>query len=227
MKKNFLNHLKLALTDPILFSKKVLRHIANTLKNSFNFIKNICYSKKLKNFIQEKPLNRVLFNLEDAWSNPEICEETIKKILDHQISLFGQTTKIDSQNPGWHNDLRLPESQNPTHEKTFSFNIKIKESTAESLTSLGYDIKYPWERSSLQHLIPLGKMYSENPNRHENLFIFFRDEINSWSDHNPFMRGVNWMNAMEVGIRATSLIWLFNFFYTEENVESNAVFWNS
>ena len=70
------------------------------------------------------------------------------------------------------------------------------------------DIKVPWELSRLQWLLPVGQSYLlEGDEAHA---IFSRAIIEDWMISNPVGRGPNWMCAMDVALRAISIIWLFH-----------------
>lgn len=227
MKLIIIKLLQLAAQDPKTFAQKAWRRCSMLKKNYSEHIKLLTTTPKMYDFCSSPIKKPTLLNLEDAWSAPEIpTQKEIDALLLGSVTVFGHTTIIDHNNPRWHDDLRLSADKNPHHNQTFSLNIVPQESSSPVPNSFGYDIKYPWERSRLQHLIPLGKAYANDKENNEKLFSFFKAEINSWISHNPFMRGVNWMNAMEVGIRASNLIWLFDFFYSEKTAKSDAVFWN-
>ena len=72
------------------------------------------------------------------------------------------------------------------------------------------DIKVPWEISRLQWLIPLGQAYLLTQDEKYSLAV--REIVEEWRCANPVARGVNWACAMEVALRAISLVWLFMIF---------------
>jgi len=90
------------------------------------------------------------------------------------------------------------------------------------------DIKIPWELSRFQHLFPLGLHYSkaEKSGNHALLKEYshiFQANVSDWIHKNPYLMGVNWVCPMEVGIRATNLIWGFHFFKNSPHISQK--FW--
>lgn len=70
------------------------------------------------------------------------------------------------------------------------------------------DIKVPWELSRLQWLLPVGQAYVLDGD--EAKAAFAREIIEDWMISNPVCRGPNWICAMDVALRAISMIWLFH-----------------
>lgn len=210
-----------------LFVQKVVRRIKNFSKYWHAYATYLVASKKIRTFERQPTLQFKLFAPEDVWSkNPESTLDKIQSLLSRKITLFDHEIQTSHENPRWHDDLRLSPKNNPQLARSFSFNIKITQNSHENLHHLGFDIKYPWERSRLQHLLPLGVEFQKNPESNAHLFDFFKEEFSSWNHHNPYLRGANWMNAMEVGIRAISLLWLLSYFYTETTSKTHKEFWD-
>lgn len=216
------------LENPALFYRKALRRITQMCTRRLHHLRFLFSAPQMYDFCSKQQPETVLFDLADAWASERLpTPKEIQRILKGELTIFGHTTTVSSDDKRWHDDLRLAKSENPDYSSTFSLNICITQSAHPTLNVFGYDVKYPWERSRLQYLIPLGRVYAQNPESHEHIFTFFKEEITSWIQHNPFMQGVNWMNAMEIGIRASSLIWLFKFFYAEKTSDDNRAFWNT
>ncbi len=70
------------------------------------------------------------------------------------------------------------------------------------------DIKIPWELSRLQWLLPVGQRYVLRGQEIDANFA--RLVIEEWLNANPVCRGPNWICAMDVALRAISMIWLFH-----------------
>lgn len=68
------------------------------------------------------------------------------------------------------------------------------------------DIKIIWELSRLQWLLPVGQAYILD--QLEDRAAFTRVIVEEWLASNPVCVGPNWMCAMDVALRAISLIWL-------------------
>ena len=72
------------------------------------------------------------------------------------------------------------------------------------------DVKFPWELSRLQWMIPLGQAFLLTGD--EKFARKARDLIESWLDANPHAASINWSCTMEVALRIVSLSWLFHAF---------------
>ena len=69
------------------------------------------------------------------------------------------------------------------------------------------DHKLIWELNRHQHLVVLAQAFRFTGER-----VFLDEvfsELESWLDANPFLRGINWASALEVGFRALSWTWLW------------------
>lgn len=69
------------------------------------------------------------------------------------------------------------------------------------------DIKVPWELSRLQWLLPVAQLHVLDGER--STAAFTRDIIDDWIAANPVCRGPNWICAMDVALRAVSMLWIF------------------
>lgn len=111
----------------------------------------------------------------------------------------------------WHTDFRLS-GLNSAADCTFDHETFYKDIQINSYngTSLGKDIKVPWELSRFAHLIFLGKAHQITLD--ESYVATFTSHITDWIDQNPFLLGINWVCPMEVALRAINWIWAFYFF---------------
>jgi len=72
------------------------------------------------------------------------------------------------------------------------------------------DVKFPWELSRMQWLIPVAQAYVLT--RDERYAAGVRELIEQWIAGNPYAFSVNWSVTMEVAIRAITLAWFFHVF---------------
>ena len=69
------------------------------------------------------------------------------------------------------------------------------------------DHKVVWELNRHQHLVLLAQAYLLDGDA-ANLAELFA-QIESWSDANPYHRGINWASTLEVAFRGLSWLWIF------------------
>lgn len=72
------------------------------------------------------------------------------------------------------------------------------------------DVKFPWELSRMQWLIPVGQAYLLT--KDERYAIKIRDVLLSWIADNPHAGSINWACTMEVALRIITLTWFFHVF---------------
>jgi uncharacterized heparinase superfamily protein len=70
------------------------------------------------------------------------------------------------------------------------------------------DVKFPWELSRLQWLIPAGQAFLLTGD--ERYARATRDVIDQWIAENPYAGTVNWSCTMEVALRILSWTWFFH-----------------
>lgn len=78
------------------------------------------------------------------------------------------------------------------------------------------DVKYPWELSRLQWLIPVGQAYVLT--QEERYAERIKHLLEDWMQSNPYAHSVNWACTMEVAMRIFVWTWLFR-------VCANALSW--
>lgn len=70
------------------------------------------------------------------------------------------------------------------------------------------DVKFPWELSRMQWLIPVGQAYLLTND--ERYAVAVRKFIEEWIVANPYAYTVNWSVTMEVAIRTITFAWFFH-----------------
>ncbi|MDO8834562.1 MAG: alginate lyase family protein [Vicinamibacterales bacterium] len=76
------------------------------------------------------------------------------------------------------------------------------------------DVKFPWELSRLQWLIPAGQAYVLTAD--ERYALEVRNVIDHWIRENPYASTVNWSCTMEAALRIVSWTWFFHVFNRSE-----------
>ncbi len=73
------------------------------------------------------------------------------------------------------------------------------------------DVKYPWEVSRAQWLLPAGQAFLLT--RDERYAEGVRAVLDDWIAENPYAQSVNWSSTIEAAIRILSWTWLFRAFH--------------
>ena len=120
--------------------------------------------------------------------------------LRHEFDLLGSGPRQLGPRLPWHTDFKTG-GEWPL---AYCADIEYNELDRPS------DVKVPWELSRCQHFTRLGQAYWLTGD--ERYAAEFVAEITDWIAANPFSQGVNWACAMDVGLRAVSWIWGFQFF---------------
>jgi uncharacterized heparinase superfamily protein len=118
----------------------------------------------------------------------------------HRVDLLGSGpidlgAKID-----WHCDYKTGLRWQPAYCRDIDYNNPGRPS----------DVKFPWELSRMQWMIPIGQAYVlHGDERHAEKV---RDVLVDWIASNPYGRSVNWACTMEVALRILTWIWFFHVF---------------
>jgi len=72
------------------------------------------------------------------------------------------------------------------------------------------DVKFPWEMSRMQWLIPVAQLYQLT--KQEKYAEKVKSILSDWIDKNPIGRSVNWSCTMEVAMRIFVWTWFFYIF---------------
>ena len=73
------------------------------------------------------------------------------------------------------------------------------------------DVKYPWEVSRAQWLLPAGQAFLLT--RDERYAEGVRAVLDDWIAENPYAQSVNWSSTIEAAIRILTWTWLFRAFH--------------
>ena len=199
--------------------------------NSFKNTKmNVPYSfeslfpKLLQNNFVEEILNHPMFQetLPEDFNNKNFILEKADEACEGTFYVLGKVVD-EAFAPRYDSSLR-------------SKSLGMKNRVNNKTTAKKDDVKIPWELSRMQHIYFLGKAYEESSKKpfdklranggktpQKKYAEAFCSHINNWIENNPFPHGVNWVNPMEVAIRAINLIWSFHFFKNSKNITKT--FW--
>jgi len=120
--------------------------------------------------------------------------ERAQQVLSGHWPIFGRTVELGKK-PDWLKDPLTGRSAKKIAQPLLGFGFD---------PAGGVDIRSIWELNRLQALVDLGRAYqiTGQPEYAEAVAGI----IQSWSAANPYGKTVNWANALEVGLRALSLV---------------------
>ncbi|RLB79064.1 MAG: hypothetical protein DRH24_13510, partial [Deltaproteobacteria bacterium] len=103
--------------------------------------------------------------------------------------------------------------------------VYFRDYDLRELVAVG-DVRTTWELNRHLSWVILGKAYFLG--RDEKFFGAFWHLFCSWSEQNPFLMGVNWLSAMEVGIRLNHWLVAYTLFCDcpSFGAEKKAMFWS-
>ncbi len=134
---------------------------------------------------------------------PEAYERTLdtaEKLCNNQFVLF-QHYPIEFEG-----DIQW--NQSPITQKVWDVVSCPDLQTFETLAQ-GEDIRFIWELNRHRHFLDLGRAYWLTDN--EKYVQTFLYHLVGWMYQNPFPKGINWVNLLEISLRC--LFWLFGYFF--------------
>ena len=120
-----------------------------------------------------------------------------RRAMAHEVDFLGSGSVSLGPNIDWTADFK----SNTSWPMRPSRRLPVNDPKSAS------DIKVPWELSRLQWVLPVGQAYVLDGD--EALATFARTTVDDWINKNPVCHGPNWMCAMDVALRAISMVWLF------------------
>lgn len=99
--------------------------------------------------------------------------------------------------PDWFLD---PRTGRRAPDRVFAFDVPHRDEAAVG------NVKYVWEASRHQHLTALAAAYALTGEARYAERV--DDHLRSWWAANPFLSGVHWTSAIEVGVRLLSWVWV-------------------
>ena len=116
-------------------------------------------------------------------------------VLAHRVDILGSGLVSLGPTIDWHRDFK----------SGYVWPCRFYREVEATRLDDDSDAKVPWELSRCHHLLTLARAAAifEEPSYAEELSA----QLASWLDENPPGVGINWVNPMEVGIRAANLVW--------------------
>jgi uncharacterized heparinase superfamily protein len=138
----------------------------------------------------------------------KICPHAYLTILNkaedavaHRVNLLGSGFVELGNKINWQQDYKTGHSWTRAYMRAIDYNNPERPS----------DVKFPWEVSRMQWLIPLGQAYLLAQN--EKYALAARTILEDWIENNPYAYSVNWACTMEVALRIVTWTWLFHVFH--------------
>lgn len=128
-----------------------------------------------------------------------------ERAVAHQVDLLGSGPIALGPTIDWLTDHKTGYSWPPAFMRDIEYNNLERAS----------DVKFPWELSRLQWLIPAGQAFLLTGD--ERYARATRDVIEQWIAGNPYAGTVNWSCTMEAALRIVSWSWFLHVFSHSES----------
>jgi uncharacterized heparinase superfamily protein len=147
----------------------------------------------------------------DAGQYAQVCPADQARILQdaecalaHQVDLLGSGLVSLGQTIDWHKDYKTGFDWPPAYFRGIEYSNLERPS----------DVKFPWEVSRLQWLMPAGQAYLLT--KDERYALGVREVLEQWMGANPYAHSVNWACTMEVALRILTWSWFFHVFHNSQ-----------
>jgi hypothetical protein len=127
------------------------------------------------------------------------------RAMAHEVDMLGSGPIRLGARIDWHRDYKTGYRWPPAYFKDIDYANLDRPS----------DVKFPWELSRMQWMIPLGQAYAVAGN--ETYATCARDILLDWIGENPVGGSVNWSCTMDVALRILSWSWFFHAFKHSES----------
>ena len=133
-----------------------------------------------------------------AWQ--ERVRRHAEDALCHRVDLLGSGSIELGQRIDWLRDYKTGARWAPAYFRAIDYNNPDRPS----------DVKFPWELSRMQWMIPLGQAYLLTGE--DKYAAAVRELLLDWDTANPYARTVNWACTMECALRILTWTWFFHVF---------------
>ncbi len=140
----------------------------------------------------------------DGFSGRPRILQAAERALTHEVDLMGSGPLSLGPTIDWQMDYKTGVRWEPAYFRRIEYNNLSQPS----------DVKFPWELSRLQWMIPVGQAFHLTGD--ERYAAFARDILAQWMDANPYAHSINWACTMEVALRILSWTWLFHVFHASD-----------
>lgn len=130
--------------------------------------------------------------------------QAAERALAHQVDLLGSGLVSLGQTIDWHKDYKSGFDWPPAYFRGIEYSNLERPS----------DVKFPWEVSRMQWLMPAGQAYLLTGD--ERYALGVRQVLEQWMVANPYAHSVNWTCTMEVALRILAWSWFFHVFHDSQ-----------
>jgi len=167
------------------------------------------YKNLKKHFIKRKAPRFFNAKFLEELANQDFIIENADRICNQEFTFLGINPKV-LKSIKWNQDIKSG------HIWPNLFYLDLREKFLHSYNK-GWEIKMPWELSRFQYVIPLAlALYNTGE---EKYLKKWQELISDWIEKNPVYFGPNWINTMEVAIRACN--WIFSWEIIAEKSKQN------
>jgi len=167
------------------------------------------YKNLKKHFIKRKEPRFFNAKFLEELTNQDFIIENADRICNNEFTFLGINPKV-LKSIKWNQDIKSG------HIWPNLFYLDLREKLVQSYNK-GWDIKMVWELSRFQYAIPLALAFYKTGE--EKYINKWQGLISDWIEKNPVYFGPNWINAMEVAIRACN--WIFSWEIIAEKGKQN------
>ncbi|MGE5582543.1 MAG: heparinase II/III family protein [Bacillota bacterium] len=146
-----------------------------------------------------EPINSACYH-ELCPGDRERIIEAAQAALEHRVNLLGSGWVNLGSSIDWSRDYKTGFRWRPEYFRKINYLNPDQPS----------DVKFPWELSRLQWLIPAGQAYRLTGD--ERYAVAVREILEDWMDQNPYATSVNWACTMEAALRIYTWSWFFHVF---------------
>jgi len=190
---------RFSLMSPMEIGHRVKDEISKKVESKYfkDFVPDISFNDRKVNWYFQPENKQKLYSFlkeNDLWD-----ENKTQEILDHKASFFSLHKKFLGEKIDWHRDYKNLRNSPIKYCKKIDY---------RNFNEVG-DFKYIWEINRHQHLILLAKAYYLTGNEDYKKEVI--EQISSWIQDNPYLKGINWESSMELGVRLISWSWVWFF----------------
>lgn len=139
-------------------------------------------------------------DFQENYPSPNLILDKAAQVMAHKVDLLGSGLIALGDEIDWQRDYKSGFVWQPNYFRAIAYTDLDKNN----------DVKFPWELSRMQWMMPLGQAYLLT--RDEQYAEHTKHLIQSWIAANPYAYSVNWACTMDVALRLIVWTWFFHVF---------------